>query len=131
MPDKREFRFTVLGTPQGKARHRTTKVGNTYTPQKTVDYENLVGYSFKQQCKGAVMIEKGLPVKAEIFAFYQRPKRPKYKLPLVKPDLDNICKAILDSLNGIAFYDDAQVANILMLKFYSDNPRVEVIIKEL
>ena len=49
--------------------------------------------------------------------------------PTKKPDLDNIIKAIADSLNGIAYKDDAQIVELKSKKFYSDTPRVEVTIK--
>ena len=50
--------------------------------------------------------------------------------PTKKPDLDNIAKAILDSLNGIAYKDDSQIVSLLISKKYSDRPRVEITLKE-
>ena len=38
----------------------------------------------------------------------------------VKPDLDNVCKLVLDALNGVAWADDAQVVSIYANKL----PRV-------
>lgn len=46
-----------------------------------------------------------------------------------KPDLDNVVKLILDSLNKIVYADDKQVVGILARKQYSSNPRVEVKIR--
>lgn len=34
----------------------------------------------------------------------------------VKPDLDNVCKLVLDALNGVAWDDDAQVVSIFANK---------------
>ena len=51
--------------------------------------------------------------------------------PTKKPDWDNIGKIICDSLNQIAYRDDAQIVDSQVRKFYSENPRVEVIIKEV
>ena len=66
---------------------------------------------------------------------------PKYKqalcrcrmiAPTKKPDLDNICKSILDSLQGgYAFVDDSQVVKLIAEKVYADKPFVEVTIDEL
>jgi Holliday junction resolvase RusA-like endonuclease len=50
--------------------------------------------------------------------------------PTKKPDCDNIAKAVLDALNGIAYYDDSQVVTVTVEKLYSDTPRVEVEITE-
>jgi Holliday junction resolvase RusA-like endonuclease len=48
-----------------------------------------------------------------------------------KCDADNLAKSILDALNGIAYYDDSQVCELLVRKYYSDNPRVEILISEI
>lgn len=48
--------------------------------------------------------------------------------PLVKPDLDNVSKIILDSLNKVAFDDDKSVCDLHIHKWYSHEPRVEVTI---
>ena len=36
-----------------------------------------------------------------------------------KPDIDNLCKMVMDGLNGIAWNDDAQVCEIHATKFFS------------
>lgn len=36
--------------------------------------------------------------------------------PTKKPDVDNIAKIVLDSLNKIAFNDDAQIVGLIVLK---------------
>lgn len=48
-----------------------------------------------------------------------------------KPDSDNIAKAILDALNGVAYYDDSQVVGLTVKKEYGDSARVEVEIEIL
>ena len=71
-----KVKFTVLGEPQGKGRPRFTKVGQyvkTYTPDKTVSYENLVKLEYRRQCKD-YMFEKGRPVDIRILAYYPIPK---------------------------------------------------------
>jgi len=46
-------------------------------------------------------------------------------------DVDNLAKALLDALNGIAFNDDSQVVILNIQKRYSDKPRTEFEIKEV
>ena len=80
-------------------------------------------------------------VKGTIIAYYQIPKsvsKKKKKMmldgdirPMTKPDLDNIEKIIYDALNGIAYTDDSHIIAQRCAKFYSETPRVEVIITEL
>jgi Holliday junction resolvase RusA-like endonuclease len=40
-------------------------------------------------------------------------------------DIDNYCKATLDSLEGVYFENDKQVAMIRAMKYYAHNPRIE------
>lgn len=40
-------------------------------------------------------------------------------------DIDNYCKAILDSLEGVYYENDKQVVMIRAMKYYSSNPRIE------
>ena len=49
--------------------------------------------------------------------------------PTTKPDNDNILKIVADSLNQIAYKDDAQVVDAQIRKFYSRRPRVAVVIR--
>ena len=49
--------------------------------------------------------------------------------PTKKPDWDNIGKIICDSLNKIAYHDDSAVVDAQVRKFYSETPRVDVLIK--
>lgn len=130
--------FIIEGEPQGKGRHRTTKKGINYTPQKTLLYENWIKTCYLSRV-GEKMLQG--PIKMEIQAYFKIPKSTpkKYiedmrtgKTPHIKKsDADNIAKVILDSLNKIAYKDDSQVCELHIKKMYSDNPRVEVTIQEI
>ncbi len=51
--------------------------------------------------------------------------------PHKKPDSDNIAKVVADALNGIAYDDDAQIADLTVIKRYTENPCVKVTIAEI
>ena len=51
--------------------------------------------------------------------------------PTKKPDLDNIAKIVLDSLNGLAYKDDSQVVSLKIEKYYADKPLVKVELYEV
>ncbi|WP_139353333.1 RusA family crossover junction endodeoxyribonuclease, partial [Clostridioides difficile] len=51
--------------------------------------------------------------------------------PNKKPDIDNVVKIIADSLNEIAYKDDTQIVEVVASKYYSDKPRVEVILEDV
>ena len=84
--------------------------------------------SFKAVCKlaAASRISNPLagPVEVEIAFYFQRPSNKTWKtrpMPLevktTKPDLDNLAKAVMDALNGVAWIDDAQVCKIVLSKW--------------
>ena len=128
--------FTVEGAPQGKARPRVTRHG-AYTPEKTKQYEKAVIWAYMNQCMGAMFPD--VPLMVVIDAYYPIPKSTSKKKrqemldniirPKVKPDLDNVAKAICDALNGEAWRDDAQICDLFVRKWYSDKPRVDVQIR--
>lgn len=136
------IRFTVPGEPKGKARPRifTNKAGESQavTPQDTLSYENLVRWIFNNTMESKKLNGE---IEAKIVAMYSIPKSMTKKNrrlidegklhPTKKPDLDNVAKIILDSLNKIAFDDDSQVTRLIVEKHFSDEPRVEVTLREL
>ena len=126
----------IPGEPKGKQRARFGN-GHTYTPKQTVDYESLVRTIFLQSKHE--LLEGN--VKVNIIAYYKIAKSTSKKQkalmldhsvrPTKKPDLDNIAKIILDSLNKIAYNDDKQVVELNVQKYYSLAPRVEVEMEEI
>lgn len=93
----------MYGKVRGKGRPRFGR-GHTYTPATTVEYEKLIQQYFltskRIKHEGAVGIEIDIHTKKLIS----------------KPDIDNICKICLDSLNGLAYNDDTQVVRLIAYK---------------
>lgn len=132
----------IYGEPQGKGRPRfSTVCGHvkTRTPDQTVIYENLVKTEYRNQ--SGVRFPDDAMLDVRVMAYYTIPKSISKKKrqamldhkvrPTKKPDFDNIGKVICDSLNGIAYRDDAQIVDAQVRKFYSDTPRVVVIITDI
>lgn len=135
-------KFCIHGDPQGKGRPRFSTVCghvHTRTPDETVLYENLVKTEYRQQV--GVKFPDDAMLDVRIFAYYPIPKSvskrkrqamlEKRIRPIKKPDWDNVGKVICDSLNGIAYRDDAQVVDSMVRKFYSEDPKVVVTIEEI
>lgn len=135
--------FTVPGEPTGKGRARTVRNGGitrTFTPEKTVLYENLIKVEFQNQCRG-VYFEKGRPLEMLVMAYYAIPasasKKKREQMidgsirPLKKADSSNVLKAVEDALNKVAYDDDVQIVETHISRFYGDIPRVEVLIKDI
>lgn len=132
----------IYGEPQGKGRTRFSTVcghAKTRTPDQTVIYENLVKTEYRNQ--SGVRFPDDAMLDVRVMAYYTIPKSISKKKrqamldhkvrPTKKPDFDNIGKVICDSLNGIAYRDDAQIVDAQVRKFYSDTPRVVVIITDI
>lgn len=47
-------------------------------------------------------------------------------LPTKRPDLDNLCKAILDGFGGTLYKDDSQITDLIVTKRYASEPSVDV-----
>lgn len=130
----------IEGKIKGKARPRfNTRTGHAITPKDTVQYENWVKMCYKEQ--QATKYLEG-PLRALIVAYYKIPKsytkkrveaiRRGEEYPTKKPDLDNIAKIVLDSLNKIAYDDDAQIVELTVLKRYTEDvERVELELENL
>jgi Holliday junction resolvase RusA-like endonuclease len=137
------IRFTIHGEPQGKGRPKFSKRGNiaiTRTPEKTVIYENLVRMEYQRQC-GNFRFDDDDQLCMTVNAYYAIPKSAsKAKkqamlngktLPTKKPDADNVLKVIADSLNQIAYRDDAQIVRAIINKRYALTPCVCVEIESM
>ena len=110
-------RVKIVGKVKGKMRPRFSRVnGRMYTPRTQQEYEELITAEYKRQggrkYSGAVRVL--------IVIFRQLPKSAPKKIEsdadLMKPDVDNVAKSVLDALNGVAYDDDAQVVALDVLK---------------
>lgn len=94
-----------------------------------LEYERQCGYRF----------EDDEQLDMRIYAYYGIPKSDSKKKsalklqgairPVKKPDMDNVMKIVADSLNGVAYRDDTQIVDSMVRKFYSDRPRVQIVIQ--
>lgn len=125
--------FEVKGNPVPKARARTVRKGGrtwSFTPKKVAVWEKLVkeeaSKHFNQPLTG--------PIQVSIIFYMDRPesRRKDIWVPTT-PDLDNLEKAILDALNGVAYEDDRYVVAKNAQKRYirRDEPRVCVRVTSL
>ena len=121
------IKFTVYGKPQGKARPRFTRQGRAYTPKNTVDYEEQI----KQAYIAAVgtLISDTEPISICITACFKKAKTNKMDSPTLKPDADNIAKAVCDGLNGIAYKDDKQITRLTVDKVWADDGIEKVVVE--
>ena len=133
------YEFEVPGKVIGKGRPRLNSyTGVVYTPTKTKDYESLVEQYFLLKYPRFKTLEGR--IKVSIIAYFSIPKATKKSdinemlenniSPTKKPDIDNIVKAILDSMNKFAFKDDNQITKLEVEKKYAIEDKVYVKIEE-
>lgn len=111
--------FEVLGKVRGKGRPRFTRSGRPYTPKATRDYEVAIRKAF-ENAHGRPPEPFSGPISVCIMTYRQLPKStPKSVISepdMHKPDIDNVAKIVLDALNGVAWWDDAQVVSLTASK---------------
>lgn len=134
--------FNIPGQPVAKGRPKFARRGafvTTYTPEKTVNYENLVKMAASQGMAGrtpsAAPLEMEVCLWMQIPASWSKKKRAAavigQVMPTKKPDADNCLKGLKDGCNGIVWRDDAQVVSIILQKKYSETPMACIIVREL
>jgi len=96
-------------------------------------------------CQNLVSEEHSLllgPVRVEVEFFLPRPASVSIKkraLPIVPPDIDKLCRSLLDGLNqnfqtgkvgdGVIYGDDSQVVELFATKIYADNTEPGALVK--
>ena len=137
-----EVNFTIPGKAQAKQRPKFNRLsGRAYTPKQTISFENWVKDCYFRSISSIDNKPTDKPLKVSITMYVEIPqsksKKQKEKMltgeikPIVKPDVDNVAKSILDALNGIIYLDDKQVVDLRVRKQYAEVPSVSVWISEV
>lgn len=116
------------------------KTGKAYMPNEYTLWKKLF---LKEWLKhGLDKFDAGVPLAVDLIFYISPPKaiaRVKKNQNILKsemwrvvkkPDLDNLEKSVLDSVNSHAYEDDNQISDLHSRKRYSLKPRVEIVIKE-
>lgn len=104
---------TAVGRPYAKQSFRYTKQGLHYQTENVKGWQDFVA--------SVVMLEYGLPK-------YAFPLSVRLDFTLVRDlaDVDNLSKAVLDALQGVAFVNDRQVKELLSTKAVGTPPGVRI-----
>lgn len=130
----------VPGEPIARPRQRVGVVNGharTYTDGKHPIHGYKAAIQLAWQATGAKPIDG--PVTVNIVAVFPRPAGKRWKtkpMPAYphtsKPDCDNVAKACLDALNGLAYRDDSQAFIVTTTKHVAagdDSPRTEICVE--
>lgn len=149
----RELNIVVYGEPIPQPRHqigrqefRDKKTGQMRTfitrslpktadgsPHPVIAWKRCIESAIQEAMRGGFdMIKRPNGAGLGLLFFFLRPKsKPKKEgmIHTVRPDLDNLLKAVKDAMKGVILEDDSQINQYLepFKKEYTlDNPRLEI-----
>ena len=130
----KELELFIPIAPVAASRPRVTRWATFYSKKYTA-YRNVMEEHLSKR-KDLILFEKSVAIDKVIF-YMKIPKLSKkkmadlvYKPHVKKPDIDNLLKALFDSLNGHVFRDDSIIWKIENIqKIYSDVVGVGVHLK--
>ena len=124
----RTVEFVIPGrwTPERKRHVRRGNFQRRVDTSQAADFKAKVAL-FAAQASGSDQ-PFDEPLRAEIAWVAMKPRsyRKHEGVPWRKPDLDNLCKAVLDGLTGIVFRDDAQIVELALRKEFGSEEFVLV-----
>lgn len=132
--------FTVPGRIGGKGRHRAfIRDGKikTYTPGKTANQEALIRHFAAGAMYTHDLLQGPLGLSIEVYRLapksWSEKKRASATWVTGKPDADNTIKLCSDSMNGIVYRDDSQIATIYFAREYVlEGPeKIDIEVEEL
>ena len=130
-------KLTIPAVPVAQPRHRVAKTGVAYLPSDhpVHAFKATCALTWHQEAQSGPLTG---PIHLDVIFVLPRPQRLTRKRranPRVhhdkKPDLDNLLKALKDSLNKLAWHDDSQVCSCHAVKCYAsadEPPHVELVV---
>lgn len=134
--------FTVQGDPRRFALKRARigrrgKYARMYDPEENLNAKDVLRFAAQQKNPlPDTPVRSALAI--DVKAYFPIPKsfsKAKRKAaiagtlrPTPKPDVSNLVKSSEDAFNQLYYRDDAQIVDARCRKWYSDQPRLEVII---
>jgi Holliday junction resolvase RusA-like endonuclease len=133
--------FTVYGESVAQGRPRATLQGGhirMYDPKKSSDFKHYLRLAAAEYAPERLLNE-ALSVTVQVYK--PTPKsfsKKKAQLaeegkirPITKPDADNYVKGVKDALKNVIWKDDSLAVDMIVRKWYSERPRVEILVETL
>ena len=129
----RSLAFVVFGDPIAQGSKRAFVVKQRAV---VVDDNRATLQSWRSEITSAARAELNGdapdlgPIRVTMMFFLRQPKRPKASVPITKPDVDKLARAVLDGMTDAGVIrDDSQVTTLTARKRYTtDAPRVQVFV---
>ena len=140
--DANQIELIVYGSPVAQGRPRFSRQGGfvkAYDPIQSKSYKQLIRLELQPLLSDPdfTPIDKACCLNLKVFraipnSFSKKKREAAINgeiRPTTKPDTDNYVKGVLDALNGTILKDDSVVCEIFARKFYSERPRIEVVLE--
>jgi|HubBroStandDraft_5_1064220.scaffolds.fasta_scaffold344929_2 Holliday junction resolvase RusA-like endonuclease len=76
-----------------------------------------------------IMFGRHVPVRLNVTFYFTQPKKHR-DAPAVKPDIDKLCRAVMDALTGVIWNDDGQVVELTARKAYFSYAHASITVEE-
>lgn len=130
------IKFTIDGEPTAAGRPRFTSQNGhnrAYDPKESRDYKSYVRMVASLN-KPNEPLTDALWLQVNIYRkmpksfskIKQQQAERRILRPTTKPDSSNYLKLLEDACNGIIWKDDSQLCDVIVKKYYSARPRVEI-----
>lgn len=111
--------FPLEPVPKKRARFDSRR-GGAYADERGKDFETQIAILARQALGGMGPVDGALVCSIEFqFPHLMRARRRKV-------DVDNLCKAVCDGLNGVVWRDDSQIVALAGWKRFGDSAHVKV-----
>ena len=133
-----KIRIDRRAVPQ--PRHRATRGGRMYLP--TSAPVRAFKAAIRERALAAITTPMPGPVRVTVACTFRRPPshlgrggRPRPAAPMAPGrnlgDVDNLAKAVLDALSGVAFLDDSQVVELVTSKAWDRSDQTLVTVEPI
>ena len=140
-PTQRTITFDIPIEPRAQKRDRIGSFaghGRSYKHPEQAKYEGKVAAMIAQHrperpLEGALVLIMNcyLPIPVSKTKKFKAAALDGKIRPTGKPDCSNLAKNIEDIMNGVFYRDDAQIIELIVSKWYSDNPRWHIELSEI
>lgn len=123
--------------PKPQIKTKFTRKGWAYTPKEAINYIERLQWQIRPYAPSAVYMG---PVEVDLTFFLPIPKATSKVsrrmmnngtiFHIIRPDLDNLAYTVTNAMKGIIYDDDSQIVSCRYRKFYGDQPRIVIKIKD-
>lgn len=111
--------FFVAGRPRSTQTGSVIRAGGRAIPiRRGTSWSAVCGLVARQHAPSPMLVG---PLRVALLFVLPRPKRRRGHYVTTRPDVENLCKGLLDSWNGVLWADDAEVAELALTKVYEDD----------